>query len=1026
MKKTKKWVAVAASAILSGCLFGGAIAVTVRPVAEEAKLDTTVGFEAEYEVGSSVVIPDARLVYDGKSLSTEKKVICPNGAIVDEDVVEVAYQGDYTVEYSAVTESGETLKKTYAFDGYYSLYGVSRKNSSAYYGASTKYGGIEGRDGLVVSLASGDTFEWKEVIDLREKTSSDHLVELYVTPNTLGTADAKNLCIVLTDIYDPTNYVTVTAKKVTAVNVGAAWAEQNTYVTAGASGQLQMGLLKDDTNKNSVVYEGEVYGRAIGDKMGTGISNFSLPGVPNYKQNDASSISEENFLNNPQLFTVSFDSTRNAIFAGNGTSDVIIADLDAEECFDSLWGGFTTGEVYLSVKGTDYLSSSLNFVVTTIDGKNVGEKAANGNKIVDRTAPVLTVDASDDIPNAVVGVPYAVFNATAIDTYDGAIAPIVSVTYGGKAVGVTDGKFVPSGEGKYLVTYTAVDYSGNVASQSISVTAKQGKTLSFKLDAANTDTQLTGTKISVSGYTVDHVSGELNVAITATRITDGKNNVLTDGVVYNAQDGTFCPMYAGKYRVDYVASDYLKEVKRSYTITVENNPAVVIVDEPTLPRYYINGMVYATPNLVGYYFEDDGPHAVETVMDWSGDGGKTYTKADTIFAPTASDTLLLRWTASYRDRTAAVKTVEAAVVDVGYNGVALEIENYFVVADGNASVSAKSDRLCVNVQDEASLVFANALQTANFSLRCDIGAMRGYSVSLTAANDESKCLQVYYSDTGTGKMAVTVVTPNGTYSNSFNYTSGSQITLKYVDASKTLFLTDKITVDLSKYFDGFNDKVWLELRFEESGDACLYELNGQVLTDITTDRIRPMISVDVEAGDRMLGDTYKIEKCTIGDVLDAYVVAYMYMTTPTGAFATAKDGTVLDCNADYGKEYEVSLDSYGIYTVYYYAKDSAGNAQTFTFQITVADSVPPEIKTEEHNRFVKLGEEIKPADYTVTDDLSSKEEIKSYVCIVRPDGSGVGGKQSITATMKGVYKIVYYAFDAYGNMSVLTYEITVL
>ena len=116
---------------------------------------------------------------------------------------------------------------------------------------------------------------------------------------------------------------------------------------------------------------------------------------------------------------------------------------------------------------------------------------------------------------------------------------------------------------------------------------------------------------------------------------------------------------------------------------------------------------------------------------------------------------------------------------------------------------------------------------------------------------------------------------------------------------------------------------------------------------------------------------------------------------------------------------------YGTYTVYYYAKDTAGNVQTFTFQVTVVDSVAPEIKTEECDRFVALGKEIKPAEYTVSDDLSSADQITSYVCIVRPDGSGVSGKESITATMAGVYKIVYYAFDAYGNLSTQTYEITV-
>lgn len=1025
MKKMKKLLAVTVLSATAACCIGSAFATWASVDAETATLETEVTFEKEYSVGSSVVVPTTQIVYGGKALETTKKIVCPDGTVLTGESVEVVHQGDYTVEYSAVSDDGEQLSLVYAFEGYYPLYNVSKKNSSAYYGASTKYGGIEGRDGIVVSLSSGDSFEWGEVIDLSGNTASEHIVELYVTPNTLGTADVRNLCFVLTDIYDPTNYVTVMAKKVTAVNVGAAWAEQQTYVTAGANGQLQMGMRKDDADKDYVIYEGERYGREIGNKMGTTIPNFSLPGVPKYKQNDLSTISEQNFLENPQQLTISFNAEKNVIYAGNGASDYLVADLDAEECFDTLWGGFTTGEVYLSIKGTEYLSSSLNFVVTKIDGKDVAGKAGNGNKIVDMEAPILSVDAPENLPKALVGVPYSVFAATANDLYDGDIKPTVTVTSGGKTVEVVDGKFTPASAAKYSIVYSATDYSGNSVQKSVIVTAEKGKTLSLTLAETEQGENLTGTNVSVADCTVDNVSGDLLLTVTATRIKDGKGKALTDGISYEVKNGKFCPMYDGEYRVDYVARDYLTQVKRSCVIAVANNDGVVIVDDVSLPRYYISGMVYEVPVLTGYYFDEAGPHEVQASMSWAGDGSTNYTVANQLFAPVATGTVSVKYTASYEGKTSAVKTYDVPAVDVGYNEARLRIKDYFVVTEGNAAVEAESDYVRLNVLESASVAFANTLQAASFSLRYSVGNISEYKVTLTAEKDESKRLELFYSDTKQGKMSVTIVAPNGSYSNVFNYVAGDQVTLKYYDSSRILQLTEKLSIDLSKYFDGFREKVWLDISFAESGTACLYELSGQALTNISTDRIKPMIVVDVEMGDRTLGDTYYVEECTIGDVLDPYVIAYMYMTTPSGGYATAKDGTVLNANADYGKAYEVSLDSYGTYTVYYYAKDTAGNVQTFTFQVTVVDSVAPEIQTEERDRFVAIGGEIKPAAYTVSDDLSSAAQITSYVCIVRPDGSGVSGKESITATMAGVYKIIYYAFDAYGNLSAKTYEITV-
>ncbi len=1037
--KKNLWILLALGAVLLTLL-------CVVVVSADSTFDIKVDFESKYAVGTKVTIPAAKFKVQGKTLDTTITLIGPSGAqIPAADYANGTYtvknKGAHKVVYTA-DNGGTQLREEFDFVGYYPLYSVGKKASAEpYFGASTKYGGIDGRDGVVVSLASGDTFQWGEIIDLKGKTQLDDLVQLYVTPNTLGTADAAKLCIVLTDIHDPDNYVTITFKKVTAVMVGAQWAEINTFVTAGSAEQLQSGMRENASG--TISYEGTLYNIEAGTKMGTEIKALSLPGTPMYVQGDASTISEQHFKNNPQLITVSFDYANSKVFAGridaNETDpeksrDVkFVADLDAEECFDTLWGGFTTGEVYLSIKGQEYLSSSLNFVVTEVNGESVASKVQSGeNTVNDTTPPSLEVDFPAVLPEGAVGAAYPLFPARASDIYDGEIIPEIIVTFNAENVSVENGAFTPVQAGVYAITYRATDYSGNHTTDSLYtkyVTVAAGNELSVTLSEKATTGFVTGTQIPVAAYTAADARGEVSAVVTATLVKNASGQAATGSVVYTAENGAFVALEAGTYKIEYVVSDYVFTKTVSYDISVDANSGAVIVNDPELPMYYISGMIYSTPELKGYYWESGVCKEAACAVSYSEDG-VSYTESGTLFAPVGDGTGYLKFTVEAGGKTAE-KIVEVKIIDVGYNQNKLSLDKYFHFTKGSASSASDGKKISYTLEGNASLDFVNLLQAESFSFEFEPNGLSSVQITLTDA--QGNRLTVRYTYLNNGKTTVEVISGEASKTITLNYdihsTEKGTQRLSYDNESRKLNVTAKRSIDLADLFAGFTSSVWMTVDVTAANTNTtptfsVYSLNEQrFATLLADDRVAPLILVNIAIGERKIDEIFHLDSCVVSDVLDSYCVSYMYVLSPSGAYATAVDGTILDYTADFSREYDIKLNEYGKYIIYYYAKDSAGNDKNYTVQIAVVDSEAPVITTSEHDRSVKVGDVITPAEFTVSDNISTNEQITKYVYVTAPDGTTLTGGEA-KATKAGVYQIHYYAIDAQGNCSVLVFRVT--
>ena len=267
IKRFKKGIIV----FLAVCFVAGAcagIATARSGVMAESAL-TEVQVATTYELNSSFSIPEAKITYNGKSYNTMATLVYPNGEVRSNDECILDMSGVYTVRYRAIADDGKILEEEKSFTVYQELFSVSGKDSSAYYGKHSVY--AQDKEGIVVSLASGDTFTYNVPVDISNCQRAQDLVSFFPTPKQVGIADVGFIYVRLTDLYDENNFVEVRFHAPSRDG-------QSACALARRNGEAFIGLSKLGTNKTSglasrwieyedasyqVYNDGQVYGTML-------------------------------------------------------------------------------------------------------------------------------------------------------------------------------------------------------------------------------------------------------------------------------------------------------------------------------------------------------------------------------------------------------------------------------------------------------------------------------------------------------------------------------------------------------------------------------------------------------------------------------------------------------------------------------------------------------------------------------------------------------------------------------------------
>ena len=324
---------------------------------------------------------------EGLITSDLSNVTANNVVIIDNEFTELidsaaAIENDISWEDSGFTIVGKNLM----FNGnvVYDDVSVETKALLAYTrmvsSAKKSSGSGDEPSGLKVTLASGDVFTYNEPIDLsgqtanitgKETSERDNIVCFYVIPETQGIADVYDVKIRLTDVYDEDNFIEIVVYANStdenevagdALYAGARSSVQENYVGAHYKDYSNTGVIKDTIYKDVDYYT-----------LGGYWSNLVSFAAPNGYENVrpfsfAINYSEKILYGFDQEATNTMWCThRLAVF-----DDVFDEDgelmLSWSDYFDTLWEGFTTGEVYLSIYSDFYVNSSFTFVITEILG----------------------------------------------------------------------------------------------------------------------------------------------------------------------------------------------------------------------------------------------------------------------------------------------------------------------------------------------------------------------------------------------------------------------------------------------------------------------------------------------------------------------------------------------------------------------------------------------------------------------------------------------------------------------------------
>lgn len=1030
--------------VLLAAVFAVAAAVfvllrTAETVREAAAEITIIGSDIgdSYTVGDTFTMPSGVRLSDGENSYEASAVLkSPSGNGYSQESVVLSEAGKYSVEYRATDESGNLLAASESFLCSDALYGVSSTRSTASYETIDTYtpgvGGLAavevGQSGVHAALSSGDTLSFNQPIDLSDLTADSTLIDFFVLPETMCTADATQIDIVLTDLYDPSNTVTISVKKVEAKEAGAVWAERYSYIAAGASSQLSTGLESD--SDGTFQYEGGRYNLHQGNSYGAAVT-FSLPGgwLDNSTQEYTVRVGQESLR-------LSYDSETKRIYANN----TFVVDLDDSQIFGAnVWSGFSSDQVLLSMKCSSYNTTLANIVVTDVCGMDLSENAFS-----DVTAPVITVDAEDpdNMPPAKTNTAYPVNSATAVDNLDGETEVNVHVWYNygtqqAVLVRSDDGCFTPTLEGVYTIEYTSSDKEGNTARVALSVTASSDLQ---PLDIQLSDAEVSGT--AGQAFTI----AEPSFAGGSGTVTWSARAVLASdpSVVYEiGEDLTFVPLYEGLYTIEYEAADYIFTDTASYSVTIAPATGPYIEDDIVLPAYFIAGAKYELPEKYGYTFENGEP--VEMLCSISVSSGTI--DEDNIFTVTSATSVTITYSL---DEEEIYRTIPVIGVGYGETDGGFMPQNYFI-HDGFTAVVNNSDiQYTISgsssyVEDgSASLSFINAIQAKDLLLQFTVGAEEsGYeqlTIWLTDSENSDIALKLTFINTGGSSNFLLNDTDLYTGLSSVFGSTSSGFSVSYTESSNLLNYTSSLGVypQYDYYGNAFNGfpsgKVYLTFELEGIDGSSVAGIRigtinnqgfGTSLAEEGDLRAPEVIFTRI-TGERTVGDTVTLPAAFAADVLDPYVdctLTVYYNNQPVSDV----NGLLLQ-NVDPTVEYTILLSEFGSYRIAYTVSDGNGNTLTSGHQyvINVNDVQPPEVVIGSYSSNVSVGSSVTAAEVTLSDDNTDPAEIILRIYLYAPDGTvtNITESGSFTAETSGIYKVYYHATDAAGNVNIVGYSIT--
>ncbi len=1045
--KIKKTILIAL--VILACLFAG---IGVKTLTAQQVSAAVIAIKSDsipdrLVLNSEISLPESVTAnYEGADETAENGVvICPDGKILNaSDLTKLDQAGVYTVKYF-FTKGKVKYTASKEITVYSSYYEFSAGNSDIR--LSTSSDGLHcKKDGVIIDLQDGDMFTYNKPVDLKA-AGEDGLTEIIEIDGRLGyfldkngervssggsyVAEVEAIWVRLTDCYNPNLYA--------ELRIGKSPAYSGSYFPGvRTSNQDCTGLQKGSTHSatKQVTLDGINYG--FWYQYGY-MSGFNYMGSE---------------MTTGYVWKYDYEKMR-FYFSYDGGDDIIVTDLDEPILFSdgNFFPGWTTGEVYVSVYGDNYLSGNIaRTEIVSIAGESVYDKKNNfdilSGEYTDEVAPAITVHASKTTPTGIygaVGDTITVPEATATDVnLVGDVEVTVYTGYGTDSmsnVSVTDGKFKITQKDTYTIVYTARDGSGNVGTALYTIAAKNvegNRAVALTYDKHSS--LITGEPVELSYVISDSVNCPIEDVKVKIHVESARQTADYDGAA------TFIPSYAEEYRITYSYTDGIYSYESSYRVTARVGEGVVTFDgEVVLPQTLIKGYYYSLPVPQAYSYASGYPEktTVTTYAVYNGDGKEVLIEDANKAQITQSGNVYFVFKA---EGAKSITTETVKVVDVGGSSN-IDASKLFT---GDFTASDSSLKFVSNKQSgNNTLSFINAVSARTFALT--------YKVLAEDANFEAlKLILTDYADSSikhyitinNGGKKPTVSIDGGAATELEEVTFGSSISVPvaYTYASR------KLTIGYNTYSldaDFPSGKCYLSIEMIGiNGNSAIEigSINNQIFSrTISVDNATPEFFIEDFRGEYAVGTVVKTAIPEIADVISGvdYSSVIVAVKASDGKPVYDEDGNVLT-NLDYTKQYGIKLDRVTKIFVSYSVKDFAGNTAYNNITVNCVDTTAPVITLTNMKEGGTI--HVKPTDtikiyFTVSDDFTAAGNILTYIHLhcddmysfvpnvtgITEDNRPIDGvyQAEFNINIKGNYTAQIHCYDEKFNHSVLKIKIVV-
>lgn len=954
-------------------------------------------------------LPTAEVTRNDEKKAAELLICAPSGKKYSaENFTYLDETGVYTLTYSA-DFSGKTYSRDYKVNSirtsnYFDGAGVTETLNVS----SNFYDGISG---VELKPAEGGTVTatYGQVVDLNCFSNQKALVKIF--SQRLPDGNWGPLPKVrLTDKHDPLNYAEVRA----VINYD--WNYQHFIV------YYEVGLSSTVKTMSSIQ------------------SFYSHDGLCMYGYKGASL--NLYWLNAEQAFTIPY------------WEDVPVKSNKWKMSeIDPTWKGFTTGEVYLSVTFDQAV------LVSEIGGADL---SSSGTK-QDNEAPTVMVNKEgyDEYPVAVLGRDFPLFDAYAYDGVSGIINVETAVyldyyNFFKRIVCSNTKSFIPREEGVYYVEYRATDAWGNIGVKVLEVNVMSEsdyREMNIEFDGEHQRSLLFGEEIKLPEI-VGYKGGTGNINVDKT--------ITTNGVTIPLENG-YMPESVGEYVISYTLTDYIGTKKNvTYEIVVESGDKPVIKDGALPFNYVLNGSEVVFPLLEAFSSEGGVLSKVPVKIQVKQEGKEdVILEAPYKFIPVIggeAERISVVYFAENKNGRRSELAEKSFIVVNPYLSVDSEDKNYghfdmkkfFAVSDGiTVSSSNEWSYVKMDATKDSEFCYVNKLLAKNLSLNLVVpegyANMSSVEVTMTDSLDPSQQIVLRFLKNGADCMlrvndnVQLIAFKDARFGSldgiSFGYSNNS---CNVTNGSTTIYTTIKETIN-GKKFEGFTSgyvyiKVALVGVMGESVVRVL-KVNGQVFSNRSNTIGNPLTECEVE---EFIPTRIEVGQTLVVPAIRANCVLYgikdVLVSVRVNGKYELKDARFTDelsyeikNNADCRIEYKA---------VTYFGK----TISLVSYQISVVETEAPVIEVSKAPvEKTVLGNVVKLYTATAKDSVSgegllynSGDPIPSgtvlKIIVIDPNLSKhqvFADDLSFTANMKGVWRVVYFAYDECYNIAQVEYKIEV-